>query len=73
MPTEIVIVVDDMRLNGYLDDSPTAQALADALPIDGRAFGILSLKVCYCKLLRKIDFPLESALSFCLRGKLASK
>jgi hypothetical protein len=26
-----------MRLNGYLDDSPTAQALADALPIEGRA------------------------------------
>ena len=29
MPTEIVIVIDDMRLNGYLGDSPTAQALAD--------------------------------------------
>ena len=26
-----------MRLNGYLDDSPTAQALAEALPIEGRA------------------------------------
>jgi hypothetical protein len=37
MPTEIVIVADDMRLNGYLDDSPTAQALAAALPIDGHA------------------------------------
>ena len=37
MPTEIVIIAGDMRLNGYLDDSPTAQALADALPIDGRA------------------------------------
>ena len=37
MSTEIVILVDDLRLNGYLDDSPTAQALADALPIDGRA------------------------------------
>ena len=37
MPTEIVILVDNMRLNGYLGDSPTAQALADALPIDGRA------------------------------------
>jgi uncharacterized protein len=37
MPTEIVIVVDDMRLNGYLEGSPTAQALADALPIHGRA------------------------------------
>ena len=33
MPTEIVIVIYDLRLNGYLNDSPTAQALADALPI----------------------------------------
>jgi len=37
MPTEIVVVVDDMRLHGYLGDSPTAQALADVLPIEGRA------------------------------------
>ena len=37
MSTEIVIVVDDIRLHGYLGDSPTAQALADALPIEGRA------------------------------------
>ena len=37
MPTEIVIIAGDTRLNGYLDDSPTAQALADALPITGRA------------------------------------
>jgi hypothetical protein len=37
MPTDIVILADDMRLNGYLDDSPTAQALAAALPIDGNA------------------------------------
>jgi hypothetical protein len=37
MPTEIVVLVDEMRLNGALNDSPTAQALADALPIDGRA------------------------------------
>jgi hypothetical protein len=37
MPTDIVIVVGDMRLNGYLGDSPTAQALAGALPIEGRA------------------------------------
>jgi hypothetical protein len=37
MPTEVVIIVDDMRLNGFLDDSPTARALADALPIEGRA------------------------------------
>jgi hypothetical protein len=37
MPTEIVIGVDDLRLNGYLDDSPTARALAEALPISGQA------------------------------------
>lgn len=37
MPTEIVVVIDAMRVNGYLDDSPTAQALAAALPIEGRA------------------------------------
>jgi hypothetical protein len=37
MPTEIVIGVDDMRLQGYLNDSPTARALANALPIEGKA------------------------------------
>jgi hypothetical protein len=37
MPTEIVVVVDGMRLAGYLGDTPTAKALADALPIAGRA------------------------------------
>lgn len=38
MPTEIVIIVDqDLRLAGQLNDSPTAQALAAALPIDGQA------------------------------------
>jgi hypothetical protein len=37
MPTEIVIAVDDMRLQGCLNDSPTALALADALPISGKA------------------------------------
>ena len=37
MPTEIVLAVGDMRLNGYLDDSPTAMAMADVLPIEGRA------------------------------------
>ena len=37
MPTEIVIVIEDMRLSGFLGDSPTAQALAEALPIEGRA------------------------------------
>ena len=37
MPTEIVIAVEDIRLNGYLNDSPTARALAEALPLEGRA------------------------------------
>jgi len=37
MPTAIVLAVGDMRLNGYLDDSLTAKALADALPIAGQA------------------------------------
>jgi len=37
MPTEIVIIADDMRLKGFLDDSPTAQALAAVLPLTGKA------------------------------------
>jgi hypothetical protein len=38
MPTDIVVIVDnDLRLNGFLNDSPTAQALAAALPIEGQA------------------------------------
>jgi uncharacterized protein len=37
MPTEIMITAGDIRLNAYLNDSPTARALADALPIEGRA------------------------------------
>ncbi len=37
MPTDIVIIAGDQRLNGFLDDSPSARALADALPIDGHA------------------------------------
>jgi hypothetical protein len=37
MPTEIVITAGDQRLNGYLEDTPTAEALADALPIEGPA------------------------------------
>lgn len=37
MPTEIVIIANDLRLNGFLDDSPTAQALAAALPLSGKA------------------------------------
>jgi hypothetical protein len=37
MPTDIVITAGDQRLNAFLDDSPTALALADALPIFGQA------------------------------------
>jgi hypothetical protein len=37
MPTEILVLVNDLRLHGFLGDSPTAQALADALPITGKA------------------------------------
>jgi uncharacterized protein len=37
MPTEITIIAGDIRLNAFLADSPTAQALADALPLTGRA------------------------------------
>jgi hypothetical protein len=37
MATEIVIAVDDIRLNGFLNDSPTGRALAEALPIEGQA------------------------------------
>ena len=37
MPTGIVIIAGDTRLHGYLNDSPTAQTLADALPVEGRA------------------------------------
>lgn len=35
MPTEIVLIVEDLRLHGFLDDSPTGQALAAALPLIG--------------------------------------
>ena len=37
MPTDIVITAGDQKLYGFLDDSPTARALADALPIEGLA------------------------------------
>ena len=37
MPTEIVITVNDLKLEGVLNDSPTAQALVEALPISGAA------------------------------------
>jgi hypothetical protein len=37
MPTDIVILAENLRLEGYLTDTPTAQALADALPLKGEA------------------------------------
>lgn len=37
MPTEIVIISENIRLAGYLNDTPTAKVLADALPFEGRA------------------------------------
>ena len=37
MPTRIVVIVNDLKVNGLLNDSPTAQALAEALPITGSA------------------------------------
>ncbi len=37
MPTEIVVIVDDLRLNGYLNDSRTGQDLAASLPFAGKA------------------------------------
>lgn len=37
MPTDIVISASDQRLEGFLTDTPTAQALAAALPITAAA------------------------------------
>jgi hypothetical protein len=37
MPTEIVVTAGDLKVNGYLNDSPTALSLAEALPITGNA------------------------------------
>ncbi len=37
MPTEIVITAHDQKLYGFLNDSPTARALAEALPFTGSA------------------------------------
>ncbi|MGO9622318.1 MAG: cyclophilin-like fold protein [Desulfobaccales bacterium] len=37
MPTEIVILVNDLRLEGFLTDSATAAALAQALPLQAKA------------------------------------
>jgi hypothetical protein len=37
MPTEIVIIAGNLRLEGYLSDTPTGRALAEALPLEGEA------------------------------------
>jgi len=37
MPTEIVIIAENIRLEGHLNDTPTGQALAAALPFEGQA------------------------------------
>lgn len=37
MPTDIVILAGDLRLEGHLIDTPTARALAQTLPFEGRA------------------------------------
>jgi hypothetical protein len=37
MPTDIVIIAGNQRVEGQLTDTPTAQALAAALPIEGKA------------------------------------
>jgi hypothetical protein len=37
MPTEIVVMVNALKVYGVLNDTPTGQALAAALPITGNA------------------------------------
>jgi hypothetical protein len=37
MPTEIVIIAENIRLEGHLNDTPTGQALVAALPFEGQA------------------------------------
>ncbi len=37
MPTDIVIIVQDLRLDAVLGDSPTARAIAAALPLEETA------------------------------------
>jgi len=37
MPTAILITASDQKLDGMLNDSPTAHALVAALPLTGRA------------------------------------
>ena len=37
MPTDIVILAENIRLEGQLSDTPTGRALAEALPFEGEA------------------------------------
>jgi uncharacterized protein len=37
MTTAIVILAGNLRLEGYLSDTPTGRALAEALPFEGQA------------------------------------
>lgn len=37
MPTDIVILAGDLSLEGHLTDTPTARALAQALPFEAKA------------------------------------
>jgi hypothetical protein len=37
MPTDIVIIAGNLRLEGHLSDTPTGRALAEALPFEGKA------------------------------------
>ena len=37
MPTDIVITAGNLSLEGYLSDTPTGRALAEALPFEGQA------------------------------------
>ena len=37
MPTDIVIISGNLRLEGTLRDTPTGRALAQALPFEGEA------------------------------------
>jgi hypothetical protein len=37
MSTDIVIIAGNLRLEGHLSDTPTGRALAEALPLEGKA------------------------------------
>ena len=37
MSTDIVVIADNLRLEGHLSDTPTGRALANALPFEGQA------------------------------------